>query len=55
MTGRPDSGVLVTEAQVLEPGTLTLRWEDGSVREVYESNEHHESFQIHLGERLIVV
>jgi hypothetical protein len=48
-------GVVVTEAAVLEPGTLTLHWEDGSVLEVFDSSEHYESFQIHLGERLIVV
>ncbi len=48
-------GVVVTEAGVEEPGTLTLRWADGSVLEVFDSNEHYESYQIHLGERLIVV
>jgi hypothetical protein len=48
-------GVRVIDAQVAEPGTLTLRWEDGSALEVFDSNEHYESYQIHLGERLIVV
>jgi Family of unknown function (DUF6188) len=48
-------GVRVVDARVADPGTLTLRWDDGSVIEVFESNEHYESYQIHLGERLIVV
>ena len=48
-------GVVVIEARVVEPGTLMLRWADGSVLEVFDSNEHYESYQIHLGERLIVV
>lgn len=48
-------GVVVTEAGVAAPGTLTLCWADGSVLEVFDSNENFESYQIHLGERLIVV
>lgn len=40
---------------MLDPGTLTLRWDDASVLEVFDSNEHYECYQIHLGERLIVV
>lgn len=47
--------VTVVEAEVASPGTLTLRWADGSVLEVFDSNEHYESYQIYLGERLIVV
>jgi len=48
-------GVRVVQAYVAVPGTLTLCWADGSVLEVFDSNEHYESYQIHLGERLIVV
>ena len=48
-------GVAVVDARVAEPGTLTLGWDEGSVLEVFDSNEHYESYQIHLGERLIVV
>lgn len=48
-------GERVEEAQVTAPGTLTLRWSNGSVLEVFDSNEHYESYQIYLGERLIVV
>ena len=48
-------GVEVVEARVTQPGTLTLRWDDGSILEVFDSNEHYESYQIQLGERLIVV
>jgi len=48
-------GVRIVEAHVAVPGTLTVRWADGSVLEVFDSNEHYESYQIHLGERLIVV
>jgi hypothetical protein len=48
-------GVGVVDARVADPGTLTLRWDDGSVLEIFDSNAHCESYQIHLGERLIVV
>ncbi|MFN8192362.1 MAG: DUF6188 family protein [Nocardioidaceae bacterium] len=48
-------GVEVVDARVTQPGTLTLRWDDGSILEVFDSNEHYESYQIQLGERLIVV
>ena len=48
-------GVEVLDAEVSCPGTLTLRLSDGSMLEVYDSNERYESYQIHLGERLIVV
>jgi hypothetical protein len=48
-------GVEVVDAQVTAPGTLTIRWANGSVLQVFDSNEHYESYQIHLGERLIVV
>lgn len=33
-------GVAVVDARVTDPGTLTLRWDDGSVLEVFDSNEH---------------
>jgi hypothetical protein len=48
-------GVEVVAAEVTEPGTVTLRWADGSALQVFDSNEHYESYQIYLGERLIVV
>jgi len=48
-------GVVVTEAGVAEPGTLRLHWADGSLLEGFDSNKHYESYQIHMGERLIVV
>lgn len=48
-------GVKVQRAEVLTPGTLTVQLADGAILEVFDSNEHYESYQIHLGERLIVV
>lgn len=48
-------GVKVVNADVTVPGTVTLSWADGSVLQVFDSNEHYESYQISLGERLIVV
>lgn len=48
-------GAEVVAAVVKAPGTLTLRFGDGSTFEAFDSEDSYESYQIRLGERLIVV
>lgn len=48
-------GAEVVAAAVEAPGTLTLRLGDGSTFEAFDSEDSYESYQIRLGERLIVV
>jgi hypothetical protein len=40
---------------VAEPGVVTLRVTDRSSLDLYDSAEHYESYQIMIGDRLIVV
>ena len=48
-------GAAVAIAEVAEPGVLRLQLTDGTQVHVLDSNDHHESFQIRIGERLVVV
>lgn len=48
-------GVKVEDARVEAHGTTALLFADGSAITVYDSESHYESYQIHIGERLIVV
>ncbi|GEL98338.1 DUF6188 family protein [Cellulomonas terrae] len=48
-------GLDVVSADVLEPGVLTLEFSDGSQLRAYDSSDRYESYQIRIGDRLIVV
>ncbi len=48
-------GAEVVSALVESPGALTLRLGDGSTIEIYDSEDRYESYQINIGEQLIIV
>jgi uncharacterized protein DUF6188 len=48
-------GHTVMVAEVPTDGTLRVGFDGGSVVEVLDSNAHHESYQVNLGDRLLVV
>jgi hypothetical protein len=48
-------GAAVTSADVTADGTTTIQLVDGTAIEIYDSETHYESYQIYIGERLIVV
>lgn len=48
-------GAEVVAAVVTEPGTTTIKFVGGAAVAIYDSEAHYESYQIHIGERLIVV
>jgi len=48
-------GQTVKVAAVPSDGTLRLGFENGAVVEVLDSQTHHESYQVNLGDRLLVV
>ncbi|WP_459182081.1 DUF6188 family protein [Streptomyces sp.] len=48
-------GAEIAKALVTSPGTVSIRFSDGTVIEIYDSEEHYESYQINIGERLILV
>lgn len=51
----PLLGHSVTTAEVPSDGTTRVRFDDGSVVEVLDSKSQHESYQVNLGDRLLVV
>ena len=51
----PLLGRTVTLASVPSDGTVRVGFGDGSVVEVLDSSTHYESYQINLGDRLLVV
>ena len=51
----PLLGHTVTLASVPADGTVRLGFDDDSVVEVVDSSAHYESYQISLGDRLLVV
>jgi hypothetical protein len=48
-------GFVVMAAVVTEPGTTRFKFAEGSIISVFDSEAHYESYQIYIGERLIVV
>jgi hypothetical protein len=48
-------GSTVADVKVTEHGTTTVHFADGSAIAIYDSNKHYESYQIYIGDRLIVV
>lgn len=48
-------GHTVTHASVPADGTTRLAFSDGSIVEVVDSSAHYESYQINLGDQLLVV
>ena len=48
-------GSHVTDVRVTEPGTTTLHLSAGAAISIYDSEKHYESYQIYIGDRLIVV
>jgi hypothetical protein len=48
-------GITETVAEVVARGTLRLVFADGAVVEVRDSETQFESYQVSLGDRLIVV
>ena len=48
-------GAEIVVALVSWPGTTAITFDNGAVVEVYDSEAHYESYQIHIGQRLIVV
>lgn len=48
-------GLAVAGATVIGPGTLRVTFDDGSVLELLDSSDSYESYQLSLGDRLIVV
>ena len=51
----PLLGHTVTVAEVPSDGTVRVRFDDGSVVEVPDSQSRYESYQVNLGSRLLVV
>jgi hypothetical protein len=51
----PLLGHSVEVAEVPSEGTARLGFDDGAVIDVLDSEAHHESYQINLGDRLLVV
>ena len=51
----PLLGHTITVAEVPTDGTARVGFDDGSVVEVLDSEEHYESYQVNLGDRLLVV
>lgn len=51
----PLLGHTVTVAEVPSDGTVSVGLDDGSVIEVLDSRADYESFQVNLGDRLLVV
>ena len=47
--------VQIVDALVATPGTVTLRFATGTTIEIYDSSQHYESYQIYIGDRVIVV
>ena len=45
----------IVAARVSEPGTTLISFSGGGVIAVYDSKAHYESYQIQIGQRLIVV
>jgi hypothetical protein len=45
----------VTDASVPTDGTVQVIFDDGSVVDVLDSEADYESYQVHLGDRLLVV
>lgn len=48
-------GCDVDEAEVASPGVLTLVFSNGARMDVHDSNDRYESYQIAIGDQLIVV
>jgi uncharacterized protein DUF6188 len=48
-------GSRVTDVQVADHGTTTVQFVGGAAIMIYDSEEHYESYQIYIGDRLIVV
>jgi len=48
-------GFDVLSAEVLDPGVLTLEFSDRSQLRAYDSSDRYESYQIRIGDLLIVV
>ena len=48
-------GRTVVSAAVPEGGTVRIIFDDESVVDILDSDSHHESYQLNLGNRLIVV
>jgi hypothetical protein len=48
-------GHIVQSATVPDAGTVRIDFDDGSVIELVDSSSQYESYQLHLGDRLIVV
>lgn len=48
-------GQVVVDAQVTDPGTTTLRFSSEQSVEIFDSESNFESYQISIGERLIIV
>jgi hypothetical protein len=48
-------GSRVTDAQVFADGTTTVLFADRGAVTIYDSEAHYESYQIYIGERIIVV
>lgn len=51
----PLLGHKVIVAEVPVDGTVRVAFDDGSLVEVLDSESHHESYQVNLGDRLLVV
>jgi hypothetical protein len=48
-------GSRISDVQIPEHGTTTVHYADGAAIMIYESEAHHESYQIDIGKRLIFV
>ncbi|UQX89255.1 DUF6188 family protein [Jatrophihabitans telluris] len=48
-------GSRVSDVQVVDHGTTTVHFVGGAAIMIYDSEEHYESYQIYIGDRLIVV
>jgi hypothetical protein len=48
-------GQVVVDAQVTDPGTTTLRFSSEQSVEIFDSESNFESYEISIGERLIIV
>jgi uncharacterized protein DUF6188 len=51
----PLLGHTVTLASVPADGTVRVGFDDGSVVDVLDSSTHYESYQVNLGDRLLIV
>ena len=47
-------GVKVTHAERISEGGMALKMSSGMRIEIHNSNAHHESFQVHIGDEVLV-